>query len=121
MSKVRVLYHSDKTVSIIYPAPKSKRENETVDQWLKRVFDKATPNGIEYDDIDNLELPQTRENREAWEGEKGAGVFINQIKADLLKNEKIIETLIEEKKRKLAVDALINEGKIPQDFKDKEK
>ena len=42
----RIIYREDGGVSVITPAPKSKREDETEAEWLKRVFDKATPDGI---------------------------------------------------------------------------
>ena len=40
MSKIRVVYKPDKTVAIIYPAPKSRKSDETEEQWLERVFSK---------------------------------------------------------------------------------
>lgn len=72
MSKCRVVYKSDKTVSVIHPVPKSKRPDETEKEWLKRVFNKAMRGelkGLPYDDIDDSELPP-REDRRFWRGEK---------------------------------------------------
>jgi len=112
MTKVRIIYHADKTVAIIHPAPKSRREDETETQWLERIFDKATPKGIEYDDIDESELPQTREDRDAWEGKKGNDITVNQTKADSIRNLKIRDDLIAEKMKSIAIDELEKEGKL---------
>lgn len=82
--KVRVVYKPDKTVAVVHPAPKSKRENETEEEWLERIFTKAMQEelkGLPYDDIDSSELPQSREDRNAWEGEKGKGIRVNVEKA----------------------------------------
>lgn len=109
MEKVRVIYKPDGAVAIVHPAPKSKRSDETEDEWLERVFSKATPDGVEYDDIDKSELPQNREDRDAWEGEKGKGVTVNQVKAIEIKNEKIRrEKINKEKDRILENQAISN-------------
>jgi len=104
--KVRVLYNSDKTVSIIHPALKSKRPDETEDKWLKRVFDKATPANLQYEDVDLSELPLTREDRNAWEGEKGKGIFINQEKVVEKKREEEREKAIQQRMREMAIKSL---------------
>ena len=70
--KVRVVYKVDKTLAVIYPAAKSKRPDETEEEWLERVFTKAMQGelaGLPYDDIDDSELP-SREDRQFWRGEK---------------------------------------------------
>jgi len=109
MSKVRVIYKSNGGVSVIHPAPKSRRKDESEEQWLERVFAKATPVGAEYDDIDSSELPQNREDRGAWEGAKGQGVIINQVKAAKIKSEKERRKKIEkEKDRILEEQAITN-------------
>lgn len=72
MSKVRVIYRPDKTVVVIHPAPNSKRQDETEEEWLERVFTKAMQGdlaGLLYDDINDSELPP-REDRRFWRGEK---------------------------------------------------
>jgi len=93
--KVRVVYKPDGTVAVIHPAPKSRRPKETEAAWLARVFDKPLApvyakngagetvqvnplHGLPFDDIDISELPQTRKYREAWRGEKGIGIVIDQ-------------------------------------------
>lgn len=109
MSKVRIVYKPDKSVAIIYPAPKSRRPDETEDQWLERVFTKVMQGelkGLPYDDIDKSELPQTREDRGAWEGEKGKGISINQKKAKEIKDAKEREEKIQEKLREMAIKEL---------------
>lgn len=64
--KVRIFENKTGSGSVIHPAPKSKRPNETDEQWLARVFEKATPKGVEFKDIDHSELPQDREYRNTW-------------------------------------------------------
>jgi len=120
MDKVRVIYKPDGSVGIIHPAPKSRRKGETEKEWLKRVFDKATPKGVEYEDIDKSKLPKSREDREAWQGEKGKGIFVNQTKAQQLRKEKEERRLIEDEKRKIleeqAVQRLQASGKLPENY-----
>ncbi len=79
MRKVRIISHSDGGIAIIHPAPKSRRENEGEEEWLRRVFDKATPDGASYEDIDESEIPATREDRDAWELKDGK-IEVNQAK-----------------------------------------
>jgi hypothetical protein len=87
MGIVRILYKADKSVTIIHPIKKSKRDDETEAQWLIRVFDKSTPVGVEYEDVDESTLPSTRIDRMGWEGEKGKGITINNTKSDTFKKE----------------------------------
>lgn len=110
--KVRVVYKPDKTVVIIYPAPKSKREGETEKEWLERVFTKAMRGelaGLLYDDIDSSDLPHSREDRDVWEGEKGKGIKINAEKAKKIRDEKKRETKIKDKMREIAIRELEKE------------
>ena len=79
--KVRVAYKSDGKVSVIYPAPKSKRLDETEEEWLERVFTKAMKQDVElekapYDDINETELPQDRTYRDLWRGKKGGNIRV---------------------------------------------
>jgi len=76
----RILYNTDGTIAVIHPAPKSRRSDETEKQWLKRVFDKATPEGIEYEDVEDSKIPEDREFRNAWTGKKGKGISIDKVK-----------------------------------------
>ena len=86
----RIIYREDGGVSIITPAPKSRRDNETEAEWLKRVFDKATPEGAEYEDVDKDKIPQDRELRNAWTGKKGKGISIDKVKKREIIDEKSI-------------------------------
>jgi len=83
--KVRIIKKQDNSISIIHPAIKSRRLDETEDKWLKRVFDKAiaTQNfkGLDYIDIDASELPNSREYRNAWEL-KGDKISLNTAKVE---------------------------------------
>lgn len=85
----RILYNQDGTVSIITPALKSKRENETEKEWLARVFDKATPKNIEYEDVEDLAVPIDREFRGAWTGKKGDGISVDEVKKQKIIDEKL--------------------------------
>lgn len=119
MGKVRVIYKPDKTVSVVYPAPKSRRPDESEEEWLERVFSKAISHpdfkDLPFDDLDHTELP-SREDRDAWEGEKGKGVKVNQVKAEAIKQEKEKKRLIEEEKKRIleeqAIANLKKAGKI---------
>ena len=76
----RIIYNLDGTISVIHPAPKSRQKDETEAEWLKRVFDKATPEGVEYEDVKKEEIPQDREFRNAWTGKKARGISIDKVK-----------------------------------------
>ena len=86
----RILYNVDGTISVIHPAPKSKRKDETEAEWLKRVFDKATPEGAEYEDVGKDKIPKSREFRGAWTGKKGKGISIDKVKKQEMINAKSI-------------------------------
>ncbi len=115
----RVVYKPDKTVSIILPAAKSKLANETKEQWLNRVFTKAMQGelkGFPYDDIDDALLPKSYEDRDAWEGEKGVGVYVNHEKAKTIRETKEKQRLIKEEEKRIlrqqAEQNLIDKGII---------
>jgi len=83
---VRILYRKDGGVSIIYPAEKSRRAEETEKDWLTRVFEKANPDNLSYEDIDleKTSLPTPR-FRNAWvKGNKGVTVDLSRAKAQVL-------------------------------------
>ena len=84
----RIIYREDGGISVIIPAPKSKREDETEAEWLKRVFDKATPEGAEFEDVGKDKIPQDREFRGAWTGKKGKGISVDKVKKLEMINEK---------------------------------
>ena len=113
--KVRIIYKADKSVAVIHPAPKSRRPDETEEQWLERVFNKAMQGelkGLPYKDIEDTELP-SREDRNAWEwDDTKKKIKINTVKAQQLKDEKNKNVLIQERMRKLAEDSLKAEGKL---------
>jgi len=81
--KVRIIYKKDGGVSVVYPAPKSRRPDETEDQWLERVFSKSTPEGAEFKDIDtDIEDLSDRTFRNAWvKGVNGKAVDVDIPKA----------------------------------------
>jgi len=110
MGKVRVVYMPDKSVQVLHPSSKSIHG---IDGALKRQYEKdPILNGLPYDDIDSSALPQSREDRGAWEGKKGKGITVNQVKAKEIKDEKERKRLIEEEKHKLAEQSLKDKGVI---------
>src|SRR4030042_7214058 len=75
--KVIVAYKPDKTVSIIYPAPESRKPKESNQEFLARIYQRAVANDaslqrVPLEIIDGSRLP-SREFRDAWEGEPGKG------------------------------------------------
>ena len=108
--KVRVLYNKDDSVSVIHPVEKSRRLKESEADWLARVFAKATPGGIEHQDIDHTELPD-RSKRYAWKGSKASGITIDNDKVKAHED----DILIEEEKvtilKQQAIDSLKEKGK----------
>ena len=87
----RIIYREDGGVSVITPAPKSRRKDETEAEWLKRVFDKATPEGVEYEDVSKDKIQQDRAFRDAWIGKKGKGISIDKVKKQEMINAKSID------------------------------
>ena len=78
MAMVRVWYLVDGRVAITRCLD-SKRYDEIM---TKTGVELANSNSewIEYDDIDESELPQTRKYRGAWTGSKGNGISIDSVK-----------------------------------------
>ena len=85
--KVRLLIN-DTGLSVVYPVAASKLSEETEQKWLDRVFSKATPEGVEYCDIDSSNLPTKKVFRGAWEFDSlNKNININTQKArDITKN-----------------------------------
>ena len=104
--KVKVVECKDGNVSVIYPVFKSKREDETEDQWLKRVFDKAMKENENIDElnckhktIEHTKLPQSREHRSAWKFHSTKGVTIDTKKiAEIDARRKALDELRAEEK-----------------------
>ena len=118
--KARIIYKPDGKVTVIHPAPKSRKDGESEADWLKRVFERAVKGtdleGLPYDDVDSSALPDSREDRAAWEGSPGKGIRVNKTKAAELKEAREKAALIEEEKKKLleelAIERLKTAGKI---------
>lgn len=108
MSIVRVIYKPDKTVAILHYAQKSKL---TIEQAFAKMTKEGGFEGYDYEDMDSSQLP-SRDDRNAWEGEKGMGISINQVKAQEIRDAKQRKQLIEEEKEKLAVASLQAQGKL---------
>lgn len=93
---VRVVYKPDRSVAIIIPSKGGDYETKVLD-----CMKSDNLQGLPYDDIDSSQLP-IRENRNAWEGEKGQPITINPAKIQpkpktaeerLLKLEQDVEAL----------------------------
>lgn len=72
----RIVYKPDKSVVVIHYAPKSTMSPDI-------AFQKAMKNmeleNADYEDVEDSTLP-SREFRNAWEGEKGKSITINEVK-----------------------------------------
>ncbi len=84
----RIFKRKDGGVSVIIPAPKSRRKDETEAQWLERVFDKSTPDGVEYEDVSASEIPSDRTFRNAWV-KNSSGIEVDMPKARAIHMDKI--------------------------------
>ena len=117
--KCRVVYKPDGTVSVIHPSPKSRKLEETLLQWQERVFARAMElggtTGCEYEDIEKSALP-TREDRDAWTGNKQTGLKVDQQKAKANRREKLIRAeaakIKRDEAREKAITKLQGQGKI---------
>ena len=110
MSKCRVVYRPDKTVSVIVPV--GRKSHETEQEWLDRCYAKVDHTGFPCDDTDTDTLPTS--DREFWEGEKGKGVTINTTKKQEVEEQREIQRLIAEEQKLLqeqdATESLIDKG-----------
>lgn len=87
LMKKGIFYLPDKSVVVRTFAPKSKRPNETEEQWMERLM-KRNPPSSSSEIIDSSKLPQSRENRNAWEGKKGKKITINPTKVEAINRKK---------------------------------
>lgn len=73
-----VFYKKDKSVIIVHPARTSIFYGNE-EKMLNRLYE-CNPElkELDYDWIDIKDLPQSREKRNQWKGEKGKGVFIEE-------------------------------------------
>ncbi len=81
MINCRVFYKADGTISVMYPSPSVRIEGEIDEVFVKRICDKdAKKLGFEnlpYDDIDKINLPPGRADRDKWRGDKSQGVYVD--------------------------------------------
>ncbi|MCK5608734.1 hypothetical protein KAR91_43050 [Candidatus Pacearchaeota archaeon] len=92
-------------------------EFESEEQWMERVMTE-NPRSSSSEIIDNSELPQSREDRDAWTGKKGEGVSIDQGKAEELRTNKDAKTKIGKKIRNMAIESLKDEGELSPDYEE---
>ena len=102
MSLVRVIKREDGGVSVIHPVRPLKKD-ETWDEY----FSKATPDGAIYEDMESSQLPQTREDRNAWELGDDKKVKVNGVKKAQLDSEKA-----EKEADELALKELVKNKKM---------
>lgn len=73
----RVIYYPDKRVSIVYGIEKSKKKDETEDEFYNRLISKIPSlRGLPFDTIQTKDIPADRSKRDTWKGEKGKGIEI---------------------------------------------
>lgn len=106
---------SDKSVIVRTFDLKSKRKGETEKQWIERLM-KKNPRSSSSEIIDESELPQSKEDRSAWEGEKGKGITINTVKANAFRTEKSNQEMIQNEMKAVAIESLKGKGKLPTDY-----
>jgi len=110
-SKAIVIHNPDKSVAVIYPAPKSQRPNESDEDFLRRVYNRAVVNdpslrGLAYEIVDASSLP-SREFRDAWEGSPGKGIKVNQKKVQKIKLERMKRKILKEEKERVLEELAI--------------
>lgn len=108
---VRVLYNLDGSVSVIHVS-----KYDTQDE-LKTSFDKATPEGIEYEDIDSSELPENRADRNFWKKTKGNQFTIDTAAKEKANQKALIKAEKEELIEQQAIESLKTKGQLPNDYK----
>ena len=76
MNKCRVFFKADEQITVVYPAPKAKREDETEAEFYERVMAKHVAGtvleGLPFDDVDPATLPE-KKHRDKWRGIHGQG------------------------------------------------
>jgi lipopolysaccharide export LptBFGC system permease protein LptF len=113
--KVRVVTNENGNISVVYAADNARKEGETVEEQLERVCKSANIHTFPYVIMDSSEIPQTREDRDAWELVDGK-VVVNKEKAKIIRESREKETLLKEEKDKiitqLAEKSLKEKGRL---------
>lgn len=86
---VRVLKNVDGSIKVIHPAFNSKKESESLEQFLNRVFSKANPDNLTYEDIDSSLIPGDRKDRNFWKKDNGKAIEIDTDKKSIHEAEKL--------------------------------
>ncbi|MBI5233523.1 MAG: hypothetical protein HY880_04140 [Deltaproteobacteria bacterium] len=96
MNLCRVYYQTDGQVSVVYPAPKEKRDGETGEAFLERVCQRLDTNlnTLPFDDMDASILP-SRTDREKWRGSKGQGIKVDTTIITKAERRKAVETSLD--------------------------
>jgi len=96
---VRVVYKPDKSVIVVIPSQGGDYETKALDCMKSSGLE-----GLPYEDMDSSLLPQTREKRNYWEGEKTKPITINEVKyqADQLAKPKTLEQKVSELETKVS-------------------
>lgn len=90
--KCRVVFKPDGKVSIIYPAPKSRRADESERDWLNRVLGKSMGQngfvGLDFVDMDASLLPGG--DREKWR-RNGNSIIVDDTVVTKAEQKKAVE------------------------------
>lgn len=118
--KVRTVYNKDGSIAVVHPAPNSRTENQTEEEWLAWVYEKNKCwQGDDVDGWDDMtydELPERGDEaqRTAWERHpSGRGVVVNQVKAAEVREQREAAFLIAETMKEMSLERLKAEGKVP--------
>ncbi|HEX9972295.1 MAG TPA: hypothetical protein VGD14_09510 [bacterium] len=106
----RIVFNPDKSIMFISPFPYEQKENESREDWLKRIFDKQTPKGAVYRDYEDEELP--KEHVYFWTGDINSGITVDLDAVNSANEAQVKEKLIQAKIRELAEAELKKEGKL---------
>lgn len=98
MGICRVVYKPGGEVSVLYPAPKARRQFETDADFYPRIFaDIAKKGGLEelpFDDVDTATLPD-RKDRDKWRGGKATGLRVDLSVVTLAERRKAVEDTLD--------------------------
>lgn len=95
MEKIVYTRVEDNGVSIVIPAPKSDLEkilgSMTDNEYKRHVWDRSVPqNSINARYIDDEDIPENREFRDAWELDEDGNIYINIPKAAYIKKAQLL-------------------------------
>lgn len=85
MTTKRIIYTNPAgALCVVIPAPAGRRDGELESDWLARIALRSVPAGVSSRIVERVELPASREYRDAWE-DSGSQVRVNMPKARLIR------------------------------------